>query len=264
MGFENVGKVWTPAGLKEYLATINKPDWCKAVTLHHTAAPSLAQRPDGLILQHIRNIAGFYQNEKGWSSSPHLFVDDDQLWGMCDFRKKGIHAVSYNSNSIGIEVLGDYDVESPKSGRGLACWKMAAAATKVLLEWIGEPASPGTVFFHRDDPKTNKSCPGKKVQKEWFLNLLAAAPLTPEDTAHAKPILDITLAASDWRFVGEHWCVHARMFLLKKGVSEPDIKTNLKQTDGFFYYGTELLEDAFYDKETSATWAPVRELVELV
>ena len=29
-----------------------------------------------------------------------------------------------------------------------------------------------TVKFHRDDPRTSKSCPGTKVSKEWFLNLV--------------------------------------------------------------------------------------------
>lgn len=84
MGYKNVGRVWTPETLKEYLATLTKPSWCKAVTLHHCAAPSLAQRPNGFIAQHIRNLENFYRG-KGWSAGPHLFGDEDQLWGMCDF-----------------------------------------------------------------------------------------------------------------------------------------------------------------------------------
>ena len=120
MGYENVGKVWTPQSLKDYLATITKPSWCKAVTLHHTAAPSLAQRPNGLLAQHLNNLMHFYKIQKGWSAGPHLFADEDQLWGMSDLRKPGVHAVSFNSMSIGIEVLGDYDTEYPKSGSGLA------------------------------------------------------------------------------------------------------------------------------------------------
>lgn len=121
MGFENTGRVWTVASLASYLAELRKPDWCDSVTLHHTGAPSLAQRPNGFTAQHLRNIEHYYRVTKGWSSAPHLFVDEDQLWGMCDFRKKGVHAVSFNSRSIGIEVLGEYDTENPLSGRGAAC-----------------------------------------------------------------------------------------------------------------------------------------------
>ena len=46
-----------------------------------------------------------YKNTLGWSAGPHLFTDEDQIWGMCDFSKKGVHAVSFNKRAIGIEVL---------------------------------------------------------------------------------------------------------------------------------------------------------------
>lgn len=264
MGYENVGTVWTPGSLREYLDTINKPDWCDAITLHHTAAPSLAQRPNGLIAQHLRNLEDFYKNTNKWSAGPHLFVDEDQLWGMCDFRRKGVHAVSFNSRAIGIEVLGDYDSESPKTGRGLECWKTAAAGTKVLLEWLGLAPSEKTVLFHRDDPKTNKTCPGTKVTKDWVLGLIGGASEEPVDTTHAKPALGMTLKSSEWQFVGEQWCVPVRIYLGKKGVSDEIIAQKLKKEGPRFFYGDEWLEGAFYDKNSAATWAPVRELVELV
>jgi len=264
MGFENVGKVWTPQGLQELLGTLTKPDWCDSITLHHTAAPSLAQRPDGFNAQHIKNIQSYYQNQLGWSSGPHLFVDDDQLWGMCDFRRKGIHAVSFNKRSIGIEVLGDYDSESAKTGRGLDCWKTAAAATKVLLAWLGLPANAKTVLFHRDDPKTSKTCPGRKVEKDWVLDLIAKADAAADDTAHAKPSLDVTLKSTEWRFVGERWCIPVRVYLLKRGVADTEIAAKLKKTATGFHFDDELLEGAFYDKDSAMTWAPARELIDLV
>lgn len=263
MAFENVGRVWMPSTYPEYLATLTKPSWCNAITLHHCAAPSLAQRPHGFTPGHIRNLQDFYQNQKGWSSGPHLFVDDDQLWGMCDLRKKGIHAVSFNSRAIGIEVLGDYDVESAKSGRGLACWRTAALATKQLLDWLGLPLNKQTVLFHRDDPTTNKTCPGTKVDKDWLLQLINGA--TPAAaTKPPKPDIGVTLPSDQWRFVGERWCVPVRAFLRKKGVTESDIAANLKKIGPDFFYQGELLEGAFFDLPTSATWAPTRELVHLV
>ena len=265
MGFENVGRVWTPQTLEDYLSTLTRPDWCDAVTLHHTAAPSLAQRPNGLTAQHIKNIQDFYQEApRNWSSGPHLFVDDDQCWGMCDFRKKGIHAVSFNKRAIGIEVLGDYDSENPKTGRGLECWKTAAAATKLLLDWLGKTASESTVLFHRDDPLTSKTCPGTKVKKDWILGLIAAADTTPIDTSHAKPSIDVTLKSSEWKFVGEKWCIPVLTYLKKKGVSDQTVAAKLKRTGNQYFYGPELLEGAYYDPATELTWAPVRELEDLV
>ena len=203
MGFENTGRVWTVDSLKGYLAQIKKPDWCNSVTLHHTGAPSLAQRPNGLTAQHLRNIEDYYRHTKGWSSAPHLSVDEDQLWGMCDFRKKGVHAVSFNGRSI-VEVLGEYDTEAPGSGRGLACWKNAAAATKVVLDGSENAASKETVFFHRDDPTTNKSCPGTKVAKHWVLGLIGQ-PLEAEATEPTKkPTPSVKLAKDELRFEGMH------------------------------------------------------------
>lgn len=266
MGFENTGRVWSAQSLKTYLQGINKPAWCDSVTLHHTASPSLAQRPNGFTAQHLRNLEHYYRVTKGWSSAPHLFVDEDQLWGMCDFRKKGVHAASFNKRSIGIEVLGDYDSEAAKTGRGRACWENAAAATSVLLEWIGKKANTSTVLFHRDDPLTSKTCPGKKVAKDWVLELIkdvkSPAVAAPEKKP-ALPTASVKLTNQELRYDGQNWVVPVRVFLTKKGVSQSDIRTGLQKKGNFFYYKQELLEDAYYDKPTKATWVALRELEEL-
>lgn len=171
MSFSAVGSTWTTDQFPKYLRGVQSPAWARAVTLHHTAAPSLAQRPLGLLPQHIVNIRDFYKG-KGWQSGPHFFVDDHGIHGMTPLGEKGIHAVSFNGNSIGIEVLGDYDHESPVTGRGLVCWRNAALATKALLEWLGIGTNLHTVLFHRDDPKTSKTCPGDLVSKDWVMKLI--------------------------------------------------------------------------------------------
>jgi hypothetical protein len=150
---------------------MTKPSWVKGITLHHTGAPSLSTRPHGLTAQHIENIQNFYRNEMGWKGGPHLFVDDDQIWGMNEFSVPGVHAVSFNRTHIGIEVLGDFDSEDPLTGRGFECWMSALSATRNLLDWLSLPVS--SVNFHRDDPKTKKSCPGRKVTKEWVHGILS-------------------------------------------------------------------------------------------
>jgi hypothetical protein len=172
MSYANLDKRWSVDDFTHYLSTVTRPKWVKGVTLHHSASPNLAQRPSGLSPQHMRNIASFYRNELGWSAGPHLFIDDTNtgILGMTPLTVKGVHARSFNSTHIGIEVLGDYDYEDPKTGRGLACWKNAAMATRLLLEWAGLPDT--AVNFHRNDPKTKKTCAGKKVTLEWFLSLL--------------------------------------------------------------------------------------------
>ncbi|HET8705963.1 MAG TPA: peptidoglycan recognition family protein [Pseudomonadales bacterium] len=268
MGYENVGRVWTLNSFKDYLASQPRPDWCRAITLHHTSTPSLAQRPKGMQVKHIESLRDFYKNEKGWSAGPHLFIDEDEIFGMCDLNKKGVHAVSFNSIAIGIEVLGDYDNEDPLSGRGLQCWNNAAQTVKALLAWLNLPASEDTVLFHRDDPSTKKSCPGKKVTKDWILQLIQHPSAPAAVTGDVKP--DVGMAWDKWDFKGEKWCVPVYQFLLAKGLDSNTIIKNLKSTGGIFFYGTELLEGAYYVGHSSTikpdqcTWAPARELMELL
>lgn len=269
MGFENVGRVWTVNSFADYLNTLDKPAWCRAVTLHHTGSPSLADRPRGLLIQHMHNLQYFYQNEKGWSGGPHLFVDEDEVFGMCDLRSKGVHAVSFNSLAIGIEVLGNYDVEDPLSGRGLRCWTMAAAAVKALLDWLGLPATEETILFHRDDPATMKKCPGSKVSKQWIVDLIANSQGAQNGSdVSGRP--DVGMAWALWDYRGERWCVPVYDFLVAKGVKPAEVAKNLKSVAGEFFYGSELLEGAYYVKANDVikpdqrTWASAHELMQLL
>lgn len=268
MGYANVGKVWTPDSLPRYLRTLEKPSWCHSVTLHHTAEPSLAMRPKGFLLQHIENLKAFYQ-EKGWHDGPHIFVDEDELLGMCDFRSQGVHAVSFNRSSIGIEVLGDYDIEDPFSGRGLNCWITAAAGARAILSWLGLDATTDTVHFHRDDPQTSKTCPGKKITKSWVLDLInKPEPVNAINVSQVPP--DIGMPWAFWDYRGGKWCLPLYDFLISKGVSQSEISQNFKSIGGEFFYGRELLEGAYYVGKNSPnvpnerTWIPAREAIEVL
>lgn len=139
------------------------------IVIHHTAAPSLAMRPKGFESQHMLNIKDFYEG-KGWSAGPHLFIDEDQSFVFTPLNERGVHAVAFNKNGLGIEMLGDYDLEDPWSGRGLKVLQMTANITRILLAHLN--LKKDAVRFHRDDPHTSKSCPGKKISKKQFLELI--------------------------------------------------------------------------------------------
>ena len=248
MSFANTGKVWTLDSFKDYLKTVSLGDkpWFRAVCLHHTAAPSLHQRPDGLLVRHLENMRSYYQNELRWRSGPHLFIDDDQVWGMTPLTVRGVHAASFNSYSIGIEVLGDYDNEDPKKGRGLKCWETAAAATKMILDWAKLPANDKTVLFHRDDPRTTKTCPGGKVGKAWVLDLIKkSSPLSAPTIAQqvGPTVLPLYGALKD------------------KGYSDFEIKNGLKITNGKVFWRDAWLESAYYDKTAQTTFASTAEIL---
>lgn len=168
-----IGKDYGIEQFARYLAELKFGAWVpELIVVHHCGAPSLAQRPQGFIPQHMQNLKSFYEG-KGWSAGPHLFIDDHAAWLFSPMTARGVHAVSFNRNSIGIEMLGDYDSEDPTTGRGLAVVRLTAKVVKLLMRKLGKDTS--CIRFHRDDPKTTKSCPGKKITKEWFLEQVANA-----------------------------------------------------------------------------------------
>jgi len=81
MSFSAVGHVFDPSAFREHLRTVDL-SWARGVCLHHTAYPDLSMRPRGWTIQHMRNLASYYGGELGWSAGPHLFADEDQVFGL--------------------------------------------------------------------------------------------------------------------------------------------------------------------------------------
>jgi hypothetical protein len=159
-----VGRSFSPAEFAVYLEALEWGAWIpEFLVLHHTAVPSLAQRPQGLTHQHIVNLESYYRDENEWSAGPHLFVDDRQIWVFTPLTTPGVHAKSFNAHSLGLEMLGNYDHEPFDSGRGLLVRRMAIAALGALSAVLG--LDPGSLRFHRDEPSTSKTCPGRLVDK---------------------------------------------------------------------------------------------------
>jgi len=247
MSFANVGKVWSVDGLREYLSKITPPKWCTGICVHHTASPSLKQRPKGFTAQHIENMRYGYVHDRGWSAGPHFYTDEDQIWGMTPPNIKGVHAVAFNSSTIGIEVLGDYDSEDPMMGRGAACWGTTAEAIKIIMEWLKLPINESTIKFHREDPKTSKSCPGDKITKTWLLRLIDNTFIMPAAT---KPVI-----------VNTNEKLPVVEYVVKNcGYTEAAATKLLTNKKGMFFFGNDWLEGALYDAKLQATVAPISEL----
>ena len=251
MSYGNVGRTWTPRTFRDYLGTLTRPAWAKSVTLHHTAAPSLAQRPGGLTAQHMVNLRNYYEKQLGWSRGPHLFTDEDEIHGMTPLTLKGTHAVSFNGSSIGIEALGNYDSEDPKTGRGLAVWQTTAQATLALLDWLGLEPTSRTVLFHRDDPRTSKTCPGTKVDKDWVLDLMRLYSHNPAPLeAPAKDLGEFApVVATIHERTGRPW---------------GDVTAQLTRVGAIHSFAGSWLEGAYYDTKRGTTVAPMREIEEAI
>lgn len=256
MSFNNVGKVWTPDSFGEYLKTLKRPNWVKKICLHHCGEPNLSQRPNGFTIQHIQNMKSFYQGMK-WTRGPHLFVDDDQVFGMTPLSEQGIHAPDFNRNAIGIEVLGDYDKEDPKSGRGEKCWWTAAKIVWMLLDWLDLPINEETVVFHRECKVTQrtsrKSCPGTKVDKQFVLDLVKHSDIFKLD--FVKQMFSV-----DNPIVENKNFVPLAATLRSRGFTDQQIKKSLRCEGKNFFWLDDHLEFAYYDSKTETTMVPLKEL----
>ena len=159
-----IGKFFTPCEFEGYLKGLAWSSWKPSfIVLHNTYLPTLAQRPTGLTKKHIINLEHFFKT-KGWSAGPHLFIDDKGIWVFSPLTSPGVHSPSWNSNTIGIEMLGDYEKESFKDDRGFKVRKNTVAAIASLSKILG--LSADTIKLHKEDTKTShKTCPGKNVIK---------------------------------------------------------------------------------------------------
>lgn len=129
----------------------------------------------------IRSIQAFHMQGRGWSDIGYNFVVDrfGGVWegraGSLDGPTIGAHAGGFNTNSVGVVVLGDYSSASPsgaaiESVSRVAGWKLASHGTNpvgTVTRVAGTGSTryaPGTtvnlprVVGHRDVGST--SCPG--------------------------------------------------------------------------------------------------------
>ena len=181
----NVGKVFpTAQGFLAYLDSIKFSGWKPSyVVVHHTGAPTLKNWQDWQTrkvpvtdAQWLKNLAAYYGNELRWSSGPQFFFTPNNFCVLSPPDRRGIHAASFNANSWGVEMVGNFDTETwggayrEKYIEGLACLHMA---TGLALDPYVRGKSG--LHFHRDDPKTSKTCPGKHVAKPTMIAEIGAA-----------------------------------------------------------------------------------------
>lgn len=151
--------------LRAFLDSVCLADWHPDfVVLHNTGAPTLAQRPQGFLPQHMVNLAEYYAG-LGWHAGPHFFVDQNGIWAFSRPDRPGVHSPSWNAVSWGVEMLGDYDHDDFASGPGAAVaqnavYLLAALHARARLD-------SHTLRLHKWDPRTtHKDCPGRAVNSD--------------------------------------------------------------------------------------------------
>lgn len=141
--------------------------WCKGITLHNTAAPTLAQWAESgpAHAARLRNLQHYYEQQRGWHAGPHLFVSRNFINGFSDLTRPGVHSRCFNSTHIGIEMVGDFAREQFDSGDGAKVRDNAVFAMAVLFRKLGLTPERN-LTFHKECKLDNHDCPGRLVRKD--------------------------------------------------------------------------------------------------
>jgi hypothetical protein len=271
MGIPFVGKRFKPSDFPAYLGGVTFGGFVpQFVTLHHTASPSLAMRPSGFSDQHLKNLRSYYEEEMGWSGAPHLFIDDrpDGIIVFQRLDRQGVHAKSFNAVSWGVEMLGDFDSEKFDTGRGAAVRDMAMEALAAMCRRLNVP--PATIRFHRDDPKTTKTCPGTRVSKQDVVarvsSLLKTPP--PPETAAAPGIVAWKVTGLDGKpYVPVHTRDGRPAARVRQMLDhlQPGGTYKYRQAAGVVEWTSEagvVVPIPVWEDENGATWAFLRDLTD--
>jgi Putative peptidoglycan binding domain/N-acetylmuramoyl-L-alanine amidase len=168
------------AEFRAHLAGLALGEWRPSFpTLHNTGVPSLAQwLAMGATPQErwAGNLNHYYEG-MGWHAGPHLVVCPDYVWALCDLTKSGVSVSCWNSETFGIEMVGNYEVggDDFASGDGAKVRDNAAAVLAALNEkfrWgdLGDFALGARgLHFHHDCARDHHACPGSKVTKPDLL-----------------------------------------------------------------------------------------------
>lgn len=193
-GFDGVHS-YTPAEFAAYVDTVMFGGWVKGITLHNTAAPRVDQWAETGPNHdaRIRNLQSYYETQLGWHAGPHLFISRSHINGFSDLTKPGVHSRCFNATHIGIEMVGDYNVEAFDTGDGAMVRDTAVFALATLYKRLG--LSPDDLVFHKECLVDNHDCPGKNVIKGEVISRVKAAmsivvTTTTTTTTPQQPTID--------------------------------------------------------------------------
>lgn len=160
----------------------------RATVLHHCWRPNAAQYRgistiDGIQRTHMAGAfpsgiaANCYTGPDGaiynarplsWSNWAHAYVE--RAWSSVYEPARiiaGGDRAWFNTWAFGVETVGDFDVEDPTTSRAMATSLDVIALVHKLYSIPVERC-----FLHRD--VANKTCPGKRVTRDWVHSQLRA------------------------------------------------------------------------------------------
>ncbi|MCD4775499.1 MAG: peptidoglycan recognition protein family protein [Candidatus Aegiribacteria sp.] len=135
---------------------------------------------DSLVIHHSATETGcarvfraLHRAVNGWVDIGYHFVigngtlsEDGEIESGRPIWSVGAHARKHNNNSIGICLVGNFNLFYPTE-------KQRHSLTVLLRELIVENGlSRADIVLHRDVPGCNTECPGDKVTSKWITETL--------------------------------------------------------------------------------------------
>jgi hypothetical protein len=144
------GRLMNAKEFENHVQTTNL-SWANTIVIHHTFKPNLADWAACGWECRKENMRLYYQNVLGWDAGPHLFISDEGIGLFSPLNKRGIGVTGHNSDTIHVEVVGDYTSNMPIG----ATYSNTIAAIVAL--WKKLPTA--TLTYHKAlEPSTE--CPG--------------------------------------------------------------------------------------------------------
>jgi len=206
----------------------------QAVIVHHTAGTN-SYNTQAEAMKQIRNDQAYHQKTRGWCDIGYNFIVDkwgniyEGAAGSLTSAIIGGHTAGFNTGSVGVSMLGNYDAVAPNSSMvaaigQLAAWKLSAAGvdpnSQVSLEvhgattkgWKnGAVVNAAAISAHRDLGAT--LCPGAAGYSQMDAIRAAAAkamggapapaPAPAPATAEPKPAATVADTGRTWLTINE-------------------------------------------------------------
>ncbi len=132
------------------------------IIIHHS------ETKDGLVVD-WNAIRDYHIYVKGWDDIGYHFGVED-IWGKLTLQigrsldMDGAHTLNQNHNSIGIVLIGNYNIAKPTPDQ----YDMIGNLCKVLMRVYNIPVA--NIYGHRSF--SQKTCPGKNFDLQYLSSLL--------------------------------------------------------------------------------------------
>lgn len=203
-----VARKFTQAGFQAYLDGLSIPHWAKFVVVHNTSSPDIHLYRDDWMKRApsewtpeiwLRNLVSYYSG-MGWKGGPHLFIppQPDCILVLNALTVPGTHTPSWNSFSIGVETVGEFEREKFEDPtRDNLVFALAALHRKLGLTPLPYVLGKQGLHFHKEDhATTHKTCPGHNMVKSDLVARVQAkmgnTPYVPVEEPHTH---DVPLAS---------------------------------------------------------------------